>query len=627
MLGDKEPEVDEAAKWLGKAIEDSFTACGLGAQGTAAKKVFVPAVESKASDIKKAIKKRNQAGVCTVFAQAADAAIAAVKDDLKKIDDLKAAEVIDGLGQIQDDAIKAELESLPGKDKHKDDDLKKLSEVEAEQDAEKYIGTIERKARDIEQANASLELAVKLVSGGAAALAVLFEPLAAAGALVKFIANMKHMIDRASDAVAWLENQNDLLKACSPYSQAAKNFTHNQRVHSVHYGINAGLELLKMAAAISGTTHADFGAGKAAGTVLAGMSLLEGAIYKAKMKWDLEAGYKAFVKASKNPKSRKAGLQGLISNPTLAKYSIAWGAYVKKDQLAVHAISSAGLNERDLEDEKAGLDKVVEYLQTRYPEDNVVLRKIATVSWSPGKIELTIECWSRTKAQAQRQAELAAEPHTADIERALLNALRDKKAVEDAKGSPSEQLFADALDNFQILERAFQAYGPRTNAGSHHEAMHNVAIAFAAAAKKEGATIDKSREKWTQKAPTWTPPAVKLDEQSWLAIVTAAETKKTDALKTGGGKSAAAALKLYDEADAELTKNVNGKTVVQADYGTAIKAVDKVATEFRAYKPQKKVGGKPHADLLLIAAKLAAIARARQKELIAESDKIFPVPT
>ncbi len=623
LLGAEEPKIADVADLLGKAIEDAFTACGLAAQGEKAKKGLLGVVSVKSKDLKEAIKGRQQTAVCRIFALAGAAAIEAIKTNLGN---LEVRGVVEGLAKIQDEAVQAEMSALAGSNAQRDKDLKELSEVEAAQHAEKYVGVIERKARDIEQANATLDMAVKLVAGGSSVLSTLFEPLAAAGALVKFMANLKHAIDRASDSAAWVQNQSDLIKACSPYSQAAKNFAHNQWVHKVHYRVNAGLELLKMAAAVAGTTGADFGAGKAAGTVLAGVSLVEGVIYKIKMKYDLEAGYKAFVRASQNPKNRKAGLQGLIKNPTLAKYAIAWGAYIKKDPLAVHAISSAGLNEKDLEDEKAGLDKVVDYLQTRYPEDNVILRKLASVSWSPGKIELTVECWIRTKAQAQRDADLAAKPPTADIERAFLNAQRAQRALAEAKDGPNEAVFADAIDAFDALDHALRNYTPKTNAQvfTFHRAMHDVALGFAALAKKEAAAVANERAAWAEQKPGWVLLVpLSLCERAWTPILSQAEVLVQPPVAEGGGKDISSALKAYDQADEALRQKGNG--AVQNDYLAAINAVRKVIEAFRKYQPVNKGDRQPHAGMRLIAAKFAALARARLDELIAKSDELFPL--
>jgi hypothetical protein len=69
-------------------------------------------------------------------------------------------------------------------------------------------------------------------------------------------------------------------------------------------------------------------------------------------------------------------------NPTLAKYTIAYGATEANDPIARSAMNKIGLTNEMLEDPDAGVKMVTKYLETRYNEDIVVKQAfIAEDDW------------------------------------------------------------------------------------------------------------------------------------------------------------------------------------------------------------------------------------------------------
>jgi hypothetical protein len=133
------------------------------------------------------------------------------------------------------------------------------------------------------------------------------------------------------------------------------------------------------------------------------------------------------------------------------------------------------------------------------------------------------------------------------------------------------------------------------------------------AAKEEAASVLKKKD------PTWAGP-VKLENNWWTPLLQKATSKSPDHDQLdddGKDQDATIALMNYDDANAQLTKNAAPES---KDYKLVIDLVRKVATEFRVYRPVN-LKKEPHADLLLIAAKMAALADDRAKKLTAEMNK------
>jgi len=133
--------------------------------------------------------------------------------------------------------------------------------------------------------------------------------------------------------------------------------------------------------------------------------------------------------------------------------------------------------------------------------------------------------------------------------------------------------------------------------------------------KDEKAKLDDLK---TMKEPSWAPD-VKLDKDWWTRDVLdkAVKGNGTDKLEDGADVKATTALISYDMANTALAKNA---TPESKDYQAVIDLVEAVAKEFRAYKPVK-LDKAPHDDMLLITAKMAALADHRRLELTAKMNE------
>ena len=151
-------------------------------------------------------------------------------------------------------------------------------------------------------------------------------------------------------------------------------------------------------------------------------------------------------------------------NPTLAKYGIAWGAVIKKDPLARNALTACRLNEATLENDDANVDKVVDYLERFYSDDDKLYREIEEAAkWMPTDIELTALSWTQVKQAAIKNAKLE-NPDTGNID-GLLVLLKPELTTLDEAG------LARRAAALQSLGAAFGAYVPKTAKPKDTEAI------------------------------------------------------------------------------------------------------------------------------------------------------------
>ncbi|HMC16881.1 MAG TPA: hypothetical protein VKI18_14680, partial [Albitalea sp.] len=162
--------------------------------------------------------------------------------------------------------------------------------------------------------------------------------------------------------------------------------------------------------------------------------------------------------------NRRLGLKARALNPTLAKYGIAWGAVIKKDPLARNALAACRLNEATLENDDANVDKVVDYLERFYSDDDKLYREIEEAAkWMPTDIELTALSWTQVKQAAIKNAKLE-NPDTGNID-GLLVLLKPELTTLDEAG------LARRAAALQSLGAAFGAYVPKTAKPKDTEAI------------------------------------------------------------------------------------------------------------------------------------------------------------
>ncbi|MFT5679791.1 MAG: hypothetical protein ACI8RZ_000696 [Myxococcota bacterium] len=274
---------------------------------------------------------------------------------------------------------------LMGNDEFTETDLKSIGKLIAQMQRDRMI----------------MQTASAIGGAGFAVASQFFAPMAIAGTLIKFLEALTAAVNRAIELRNWADASENALNAVSPYLTAIQNFVKNQKEQFSHYTIKCAL----IAVQVAGQVMQIAGAGtyaQAAGLVVEkGAKLaetIEDLTYKFYKEATLIAAWKVTKPALKNPNNRKANLIARRMNTTLAKYTLAFGAVIDKDPVALQAFKIIGLSPETLAAKDAKVDMVKNYLETRY-DDDIQVYKNFTVdskeSWlnSAPAPALTTDCF------------------------------------------------------------------------------------------------------------------------------------------------------------------------------------------------------------------------------------------
>ena len=285
-----------------------------------------------------------------------------------------------------------------------------------------FAGILNAKLERLKKDQERLKWAATLVGMGIDTAANFIAPLAIVGCALKMARNLYEAATRTRDLINFIEDRQGMFNAASAFSAPVTQFIRNAGIQQTHYYANAGFEGAKMIGAIiqcTGAMAAPAGVVVSASANIA--QAIEAVLYEASKRLMLEVAWSDYKNALSRPENRKMGLVALKNNPTLAKYAVAWGAVIKKDPLVSDFMGSCGLGVDALRDPDANLDKVVEYLETRMPDDNVVTGRSIdepAATWAPAALELTAKSWITVKSLAEARGAL--EPQdTLTLEAAL----------------------------------------------------------------------------------------------------------------------------------------------------------------------------------------------------------------
>jgi len=242
--------------------------------------------------------------------------------------------------------------------------------------------------------------------GGASGLATAMSaaaevaaPLKAAGQLVKFTTNLKAAADRLAAFLEWKDAQADSVSAVSPYATSIDNFVNNQGNQFTHYTLQAAANAIQALLACGEMSPAA-PAFKVAGSAVSAASTAEDLIYKFYKQQALRKAWKDTKEAldPKNKGNRKKALLVRQINPTLAKYTIAYGAMIVKDPIAITACNRVGLDRETLARARDKVGDVRKYLDKVYSDDGTVVGMLPADA-PTGKVKvpepaLALKAWS-----------------------------------------------------------------------------------------------------------------------------------------------------------------------------------------------------------------------------------------
>jgi hypothetical protein len=305
-------------------------------------------------------------------------------------------------------------------------------------------------------------------------------PLRAAGQLVKFIANLNAAADRQIAFEKWQEAQKDAIVAVSPYATSIQRFMASQERQMWHYRVQAAANATN-ALLVAGEMTPLMPAFKAASGAVTAAATLEDLLYTFMKQAELRKAWNKTKQAidPANRADRKMRLLARKINPTLAKYTIAYGAVVEQDPIAIAAMSQVGLDRETLARPSSGVNEVRSYLEKLYPDDGSVLVSMAMESGATIKlptVQLTSKAWALTYAVFKKEANLASANPPAIVGNLALyekqSSVIDKRKPyesdgtekdKDAKYDDQTQLYAEQTKLLTIattLAGAFAVFQP-----------------------------------------------------------------------------------------------------------------------------------------------------------------------
>lgn len=306
-----------------------------------------------------------------------------------------------------------------------------------------------------------LAMATALSTASAVLVGELFAPLKAAGALVQFMANLHSAIEACQAWLAWRDSHDEASLANSPYATSIANFVKNQGDQFTHATIQAALKLLQAASATAENGYPPL---KALTVAAQASAALEDTIYQFKRKTELRAAWKVTKAALSNPKNRKAGLVARKMNPTLAKYTIAYGAVVEQSPIAITAMNRCGLDRETLSRANSNVKEVKDYLQTLYKDDGILLGPIPVEGkTSLPQPTLTVRSWTMTLSLWTKESDLVSKPPR--NVRLLLGKFETLNSV-NAKPEDVLEHFKELHTTLTELSKSYESFVPVDSGGS-----------------------------------------------------------------------------------------------------------------------------------------------------------------
>jgi hypothetical protein len=274
--------------------------------------------------------------------------------------------------------------------------LEKLTKQDSRDEAD--FKTLNHLIANIERDKAIAKFAFAIMGAGtgisAAAVVTTIAPgLKAAGDAVKFIQNIYACVGRIQALIAWMDSYGDAVRSNNRYTSAVENFINSNRDLLCNNTVQAILYLGKM---VADATSVVMPTMASAATALDTAATAADLVFQCYRQAELDKAWRMTLESIENPNNRKLALIVRELNPTLAKYSIAYGALIDKDPVAVRAMDRIGLDRETLMNPNNKVGDVRKYLESLYSDD---LKLVAEMEKDRAKVKvpapaLTMKAWS-----------------------------------------------------------------------------------------------------------------------------------------------------------------------------------------------------------------------------------------
>ncbi|MFO0869025.1 MAG: hypothetical protein U0935_08720 [Pirellulales bacterium] len=360
---------------------------------------------------------------------------------------------------------------------------------------------IDKLLAQIESDRAQLELLSTLLDAIGGVVALLVPQLGGIVKAKQFAMNVVAAVRRSQELITFTGLLNDAKKATSPQAHSLLAQVDELRNQLTDDVISAALHLgqgiaITAAAAceLSGIGAAGTAAGRGVAAALEGLEQAKDFLLRKFKERKVKRAWQRYRAALDNPEDRIAIIKAIRSNPTLAKYAVAYGALEMGDPFAKEALRQCGLNDMVLAQEKTNADKVVRYLEVKFADDIQVVGVVTKFAPDSGD-PLTFTSWAKNKAAAQTgdgKTMLDATP-TNNIDGAFGAVDQSAAAVDEADiaDAADYSLWETHRDNLLKLQTALLAFQPKTTTGVPFEQFQDYLKEMAFAVGNEAKRMER----------------------------------------------------------------------------------------------------------------------------------------
>jgi hypothetical protein len=310
------------------------------------------------------------------------------------------------------------------------------AEGEAEEELDEFIGahSIDDLIRQAQTDGLLLQMVNTLTQGGMVMVGQFVPACKAVQAGMVFLEKVISAGTRVLELIEWSENIDDAQVAGSPVHAALLKHAHEMKKQIGRDTILAILALAETAGAGAACSGIDAGIGHAVQKTAAAAAAATEVAYEGITELELEAAWKTYKKALRNPDDRIQARRALQRNPSLALYCVSYHAKAK-DPIALNIMQQLGANEVTIDD--ADPHKVVTFLEAKFSEDpklyrsrSAKLKEDKNVKWLPqGGEPLSLKNWMSAKAKSG----LDDKPSTAAIDGGMIRVAKAAEAYKKAK--------------------------------------------------------------------------------------------------------------------------------------------------------------------------------------------------
>jgi hypothetical protein len=353
---------------------------------------------------------------------------------------------------------------------------------------------IDRLIAEVKLQEARFTLAVKLSALPFQAIGALFPPAKMGACVINLANEMRLAAECGMQFLEWADNVADGKRAGSVQAEAMTSRMDLSQVQAVRHGVQAALlvvQIIGQGVTLAGgpAAHVGLALDKGAGAAMAAKSVATAIVdyRKAAKAWRI------YQKALDRPESRLTARKALRVNPTLAKYAIAYGAK-QGNPIAANALRKCGITEAMLADEEAGVSKLVTFMEAKFSEDPIVLRRVPIADWYPGTSAVTAASWMEFVTAAEENAD----PKLAKLDpvgaAAALSLMETAQAEYDRAGDDlTETLVGTLLERLLMVRRQLMAIKPLDTKGNKHETFVAYLKAMVATVEERIAVADKMK--------------------------------------------------------------------------------------------------------------------------------------